>query len=46
MDKRNLIRAIFAAIESWSKLDDKQKGQNFQNSVDRLNNWAKELKEN
>ena len=45
MMNKYLRRAILDAIESWKKLTDKQKGPNFQDSVDRLTAWADELKE-
>ncbi len=46
MDNNHLRRAILQTIESWKNLAEKQKGQNFQDSIDRLQKWADELKEN
>jgi len=46
MDNSHLRRAILQTIESWKNLAEKQKGQNFQDSVDRLTKWAEELKKN
>lgn len=45
MDKNHIRRAILETIESWKNLTDKQKGQDFQDSVDRMAEWAEELKE-
>lgn len=45
MDNNHLRRAILETIESWKNLTEKQKGQNFQDSIDRLQKWADELKE-
>lgn len=45
MDNNHLRRAILQTIESWNNLTEKQKGQNFQDSVGRLQKWADELKE-
>ena len=46
MNNATLRRIILATLESWQKLTDKQKGPDFQKSVDRLESWAKELEKN
>ena len=45
MDNRHLIRTIQATLDSWQSLTDKQKGPDFQKSVDRLKTWMEELKQ-
>lgn len=40
---RTIIRAIDSVLESWAKLDDKHKGQDYEKAVENLKTWKSEL---
>jgi len=43
---RTIIRSIKAVLEDWAKLDDKHKGQLYNDAVKSLEDWKKELENN
>ena len=42
MDK-TIIRAIDSVLESWARLDDEHKGQDYEKAVESLTSWKSEL---